>query len=122
MDVHDPEPGTTPGTSQPRPAPPERTAIAAAAARSLAESRRRAAARERCRITHELQDLVGPHLSSLAAHGRAAALAARDLDEQSRDALDVSLHAVLDLTETALADLREFVSGLRATPGARQQG
>ena len=64
MDVHDPEPGITPGASQPRPAPPERTAIAAAAARSLAESRRRAAARERCRITHELQDLVGPHLSS----------------------------------------------------------
>jgi signal transduction histidine kinase len=88
------------------------------AARSLVASRRSAAAEERCRITRELQDLVGPHLSSLAAHGQAAALAARDLDEDGLDTLDVSLRAVLDLTETALADLREFVSGLHAAPGA----
>lgn len=82
--------------------------------RSLAESSRRAATRERGRLTRELDDLVGLRLCSLAAHGRAAARAARDLDEHSPADLDVSLRAVLDLTETALADLREFVSGLHA--------
>jgi len=83
----------------------------------LAELRRTAAAQERHRITSDLQDLVHHRLSSLEAHGRAAALATRDLDEQrGRDALDLTLHAVLDLTETALVDLREFMSALRTAP------
>jgi signal transduction histidine kinase len=86
------------------------------AARSLAESSRRAATRERGRLTRELDDLIGHRLSSLAAHGRAAALAAREPDEHGTDSLDASLRAVLDLTESALADLREFVSGLHTDP------
>ena len=91
------------------------------AARLLAESRRTAAARERCRITRELQDLVGPHLHTLAAHGQAAAVAARELDQDGLDTLDTSLRAVLDLTEAALADLREFVSGLHAPSERRAE-
>jgi signal transduction histidine kinase len=95
------------------PAPPD----GGDAARSLAESSRRAATRERCRITRELDELIGHRLSSLAAHGRAAALAAREPDEHGTDDLDANLRAVLDLTESALADLREFVSGLHTGPG-----
>jgi signal transduction histidine kinase len=98
------------------PAPPGR-GDGGDAARSLAESSRRAATRERCRITRELDELIGHRLRSLAAHGRAAALAAREPDEHGTDDLDASLRAVLDLTESALADLREFVSGLHTGPG-----
>jgi signal transduction histidine kinase len=99
------------------PAPPDRgDGDGGDAARSLAESSRRAATRERGRITRELDDLIGQRLWSLAAHGRAAALAAREPDEHGTDSLDASLRAVLDLTESALADLREFVSGLHTDP------
>src|SRR3954471_13437127 len=89
------------------------------ATRSLAESSRRAATRERGRITRELDDLIGHRLSSLAAHGRAAALAAREPDEHGTDSLDASLRAVLDLTESALAHLGEVVSGLPTDPDPR---
>jgi signal transduction histidine kinase len=71
---------------------------------------------ERQRIARDLHDTISQHLFSVTLHGRTAQLAAATGGTEAAELLRHNLSAVIDLSEHALADMRDFVFQLHPAP------
>ena len=93
----------------------DQAAIAIESAHLFAASKGQAEMEQRHQIARDLHDTISQHLFSVGLHGRTAQLAAAEGGEDRREILDHSLKAVIELSESALADMRDFVFRLYPT-------